>query len=117
MTALLTRRDTLALAGSAAAAMAAPAAAQSTNPIKIGFSMALTGGLAVGGRAALLCYQIWAEEVNAKGGLLGRKVELVYYDDQTNPATVPANHAKQLDVDKVDPPLSGSRKGPTPAAP
>jgi len=116
MTALLTRRDTLALAGSAAAAMAAPAGAQSTNPIKIGFSMALTGGLAVGGRAALLCYQIWAEEINAKGGLLGRKVELVYYDDQTNPATVPAIYAKLLDVDKVDLLLSGYGTVPTAAA-
>jgi len=116
MTALLTRRDTLALAGSAAAAMAAPAAAQSANPIKIGFSMALTGGLAVGGRAALLCYQIWAEEINAKGGLLGRKVELVYYDDQTNPATVPAIYAKLLDVDKVDLLLSGYGTVPTAAA-
>jgi branched-chain amino acid transport system substrate-binding protein len=116
MTALLTRRDTLALAGSAAAAIATPAAAQSTNPIKIGFSMALTGGLAVGGRAALLCYQIWAEEINAKGGLLGRKVELVYYDDQTNPATVPAIYAKLLDVDKVDLLLSGYGTVPTAAA-
>src|SRR5215471_13611240 len=116
MTALLTRRDTLALAGCATAAMAAPAAAQSANPIKIGFSMALTGGLAVGGRAALLCYQIWAEEINAKGGLLGRKVELVYYDDQTNPATVPAIYAKLLDVDKVDLLLSGYGTVPTAAA-
>jgi len=116
MTALFTRRATLALAGTAAAALAAPAAAQSGNPIKIGFSMALTGGLAVGGRAALLCYQIWAEEINARGGLLGRKVELVYYDDQTNPATVPAIYAKLLDVDKVDLLLSGYGTVPTAAA-
>jgi branched-chain amino acid transport system substrate-binding protein len=84
----LTRRQTLAIAGTAVATLAFPAAAQSTNPIKIGFCMALSGGLAGGGMAALLAYQIWAEEVNSKGGLLGRKIDLVYYDDQSSPATV-----------------------------
>jgi ABC-type branched-subunit amino acid transport system substrate-binding protein len=46
--------------------------------------------------------QIWAEEVNAKGGLLGRPVQIIYYDDQTNAANVPAIYAKLLDIDKVD---------------
>ncbi len=112
----VTRRETLALAGTALAAMTFPAAAQSANPIKIGFSMALSGGLAGGGKAALLAYQIWAEEVNAKGGLLGRKVELVYYDDQSNPSGVPAIYTKLLDVDKVDLLLSGYATVPTAAA-
>ena len=58
--------------------------------------MALSGGLAGGGKAALLTYQIWAEEMNAKGGLLGRKIELVYYDDQSSPATVPAIYSNCL---------------------
>jgi branched-chain amino acid transport system substrate-binding protein len=57
-------------------AAAWPAAA--AEPIKIGFGMALTGGLAGNGKAALIAIQIWAEEVNAKGGLLGRPVQLVY---------------------------------------
>jgi len=52
--------------------------------------MSLTGPLAGNGKAALISMQIWAEDVNTKGGLLGRKVELVYYDDQTNPSTVPS---------------------------
>jgi branched-chain amino acid transport system substrate-binding protein len=77
-------------------------AALAEGPIKIGFGMALTGSLAANGKAALLAMQIWAEEVNKKGGLLGRKVELVYYDDQSRPATVPGIYAKLLDVDKVD---------------
>ena len=68
MVSLITRRETLAIAGTALAAIALPAAAQSTNPIKIGFSMALSGGLAGGGKAALLAYQIRAVELNAKGG-------------------------------------------------
>ncbi|MBI4610586.1 MAG: ABC transporter substrate-binding protein, partial [Candidatus Rokubacteria bacterium] len=53
--------------------------AQTAQPIRIGFGMALTGGLAANGKAALLAMQIWAEDVNKKGGLLGRRVELVYY--------------------------------------
>ena len=51
--------------------------------------------------------QIWKDDVNKKGGLLGRPVELVYYDDQTNPATVPGIYTKLLDVDKVDLVVSG----------
>jgi branched-chain amino acid transport system substrate-binding protein len=76
-------------------------------PITIGLGMALTGGLAPNGRAALLAMQIWQDEVNANGGLLGRQVKLVYYDDQTNPATVPGIYTKLLDVDKVDVVISG----------
>jgi len=86
----------------AAALAAAPAVAQSGEPIKIGFSMALTGPLAPNGKQALLGAQIWQEEVNAKGGLLGRKVELVNYDDQSKPENVPGIYTKLLDVDKVD---------------
>ena len=76
-------------------------------PLRIGFGMSLTGPLAGNGKAALISMQIWAEDVNAKGGLLGRKVELVYYDDQTNPSTVPSIYAKLLDIDKVDLVVSG----------
>ena len=61
-----------------------PASAQSGEPIKIGFSMALTGRLAPNGKQALLGGKIWDADINAKGGLLGRKVKLIYYDDQTN---------------------------------
>src|SRR5258708_4264444 len=80
---------------------------QAQQPLKIGFGMSLTGPLAGNGKAALISMQIWAEEVNARGGLLGRKVEFVYYDDQTNPSTVPSIYNKLLDVDKVDLIVSG----------
>ena len=83
------------------------AGAQGPKPIKIGFGMALTGGLAGNGQGALLAMQIWKDDVNKAGGLLGRPVELVYYDDQTNPATVPGIYSKLLDVDKVDLVVSG----------
>ena len=72
------------------------------EPIKIGFGMGLTGGLASAGKQALLAIEIWRDEVNAAGGILGRPVQLVYYDDQSNPATVPGIFTKLLDVDKVD---------------
>ena len=81
-------------------ALAAPAMAQ--EPIKIGFSMALTGPLAANGKQALLGMKIWEEEINAKGGLLGRPVNLVYYDGQSNPSTVPGIYTKLIDVDRVD---------------
>jgi branched-chain amino acid transport system substrate-binding protein len=81
--------------------------ARGADPIKIGFGMALTGGLSANGKPALLAMQIWKDDVNKKGGLLGRPVELVYYDDQTNPATVPGIYTKLLDVDRVDLVISG----------
>jgi branched-chain amino acid transport system substrate-binding protein len=93
------------LAAAIACAVAVPARA--ADPITIGFGMALTGGLAPNGKAALLAMQIWEEETNARGGLLGRPVRLVYYDDQSNPATVPGLYTKLLDVDHVDLVISG----------
>ncbi|MBV8494558.1 MAG: amino acid ABC transporter substrate-binding protein [Alphaproteobacteria bacterium] len=82
--------------------VASASPARAAEPIKIGTGMALTGGLAASGKAAILAMKIWEEEINAKGGLLGRPVQLVYYDDQSNPATVPGIFTKLLDVDKVD---------------
>jgi branched-chain amino acid transport system substrate-binding protein len=89
------------------AAPPALAQAPSGQPITIGFSMALTGSLAVNGKSGLLASQIWAEDVNKKGGLLGRPVKLVFYDDQTNPSLVPGIYTKMMDVDKVDLVVSG----------
>ncbi len=76
--------------------------AQAADPIKVGFSMALTGGVAPNGRQMLIALEIWRDNLNAKGGLLGRPVELVYYDDQSNPSNVPGIYQKLLSVDKVD---------------
>jgi branched-chain amino acid transport system substrate-binding protein len=97
-----------ALAGlMAAALLAASGAALAQQPLKIGFGMSLTGPLAGNGKAALISMEIWRDDVNARGGILGRKVEFVYYDDQTSPATVPGIYTKLLDVDKVDLIVSG----------
>jgi branched-chain amino acid transport system substrate-binding protein len=99
-----TRREfaTLLAATAAVGLGAGPALAQGGNPIKIGYGMALTGGLAANGKSALVAQQIWKDDINKKGGLLGRPVELIYYDDQSNPATVPGIYTKLIDVDKVD---------------
>src|SRR5712671_575850 len=72
------------------------------QPIKIGMSMPQTGPLGAGGQAALVALRMWVEDVNARGGMLGRKVEFIVYDDQTNPANTPGIYTKLLDVDKVD---------------
>ena len=80
---------------------------RAAEPITIGFGMAVTGGLAAGGKSALLAMQIWPDNVNARGGLMGRPVKLINYDDQSNPATVPGIYTKLLDVDKVDFIVSG----------
>jgi branched-chain amino acid transport system substrate-binding protein len=85
-----------------ALAFAGAAWAQSGEPVKIGFSMALTGGLAPNGKSALLAQKIWEEDINGKGGLLGRPVKLIYYDDKSSPAEVPSIYTKLLDIDKVD---------------
>ena len=106
MSARLKWRGALAsfVAAAALAAFGSPAGAQapSGQPITIGFGMALTGPLAANGKQALLGAKIWEETINKKGGLLGRPVKLIYYDDQSNPSTVPGIYTKLLDVDKVD---------------
>jgi hypothetical protein len=83
-------------------ALIIPNLAKAADPIRVGFSMALTGGVAPAGKQVLAALQIWRDDVNAKGGLLGRPVELVFYDDQSNPQNVPALYTKLIEVDKVD---------------
>src|SRR6478609_6559140 len=95
-------RAVVSLVAALAASVLGAAPLMAADPITIGFGMALTGPLAANGKMSLLAMKIWEEDVNAKGGLLGRPVQLVYYDDQTNPATVPGLYTKLLDVDKVD---------------
>jgi branched-chain amino acid transport system substrate-binding protein len=96
------RRNMLRAIGAAVLAVGLCGGASAAKPLKIGFSMALTGGLAGAGKGALIAMEIWREDINKKGGLLGRPVEFVYYDDATNPATVPGIYTKLLEVDKVD---------------
>src|SRR5665647_1615347 len=85
--------------------------AQNKEPIKIGFGMSLTGPLSANGKSSLLAMKIWEDDTNAKGGLLGRPVKLIYFDDQSKPDTVPGIYTKLLDIDKVDLIVSGYASG------
>ena len=102
----LSRRSFLA-AWSALTAAAALRPAFGADPIKIGFGISLTGPNAPAGKMFLVARELWKDEINEKGGLLGRPVEFVYYDDQSNPSLVPSLYAKLLDVDKAELLLSG----------
>jgi branched-chain amino acid transport system substrate-binding protein len=98
-----------------AALTLAAGTALAQGPVKIGMSMPQTGSLGAGGQAALAALRLWVDDVNQRGGLLNRKVELIAYDDQTNPANVPAIYTKLLDIDKVD--LLLAPYGTVPTAP
>jgi branched-chain amino acid transport system substrate-binding protein len=111
-----TRRKVLGAVGSAAVAYGIPGTLfAQQNVVRIGMSMPQTGSLGAGGQAALLALRMWVDDVNQKGGLLGRKVEFIVYDDQTNPANVPGIYTKLLDIDKVD--LLIAPYGTVPTAP
>ena len=79
-----------------------PPAAAAQTPIKIGASMSVTGTYAKPGSYQKEGYDVCIDELNAKGGLLGRKVELVIYDDQSQPATAVKLYEKLITEDKVD---------------
>ena len=80
--------------------MAVPA--QAADPIKVGMSLALTGSGAPAGKMLQAAIEIWRDDVNAKGGLLGRPVEVIVYDDQSTPSNVPNIYTKLISVDKAD---------------
>ena len=74
----------------------------SEQPIRIGYCLSLSGGLASNGKTARLAHQIWQQDINRKGGLLGRQVEMICIDDETNPKLVPDIYKRLLDGEKVD---------------
>jgi branched-chain amino acid transport system substrate-binding protein len=78
------------------------APAHAADPVKVGVSLSVTGGVASNGKQILMALELWRDDVNATGGLLGRPVEIVYYDDQSSPSNVPALYTKLITVDKVD---------------
>ncbi|HZS68367.1 MAG TPA: amino acid ABC transporter substrate-binding protein [Burkholderiales bacterium] len=112
-----TRRKVIGIAGAAAVTAALPGrrALAQANSVKIGMSMPQTGSLGAGGQAALLALRMWVDDVNQKGGLLGRKVEFIVYDDQTRADLTPGIYTKLLDVDRVN--LLIAPYGTVPTAP
>ena len=79
----------------------------SNTPIKIGYCLSLSGGLAANGQTARLAHQVWQERVNARGGLLGREVELLCVDDKSDAATVAGIYQQLLSEEKIDLLLGG----------
>ena len=84
-----------------------PAADAAHEAITIGVSMSLTGALGLNGRSAVLAQKIWLDDINSRGGLLGRPVQLIVYDDRTDGALVPGIYRRLMDVDEVDLVLGG----------
>ena len=91
------------LVGAAAAvALFGISEAEAQAPIKIGASLSLTGTYAKPGTYQKEGYEVCADELNAKGGLLGRKVEFVMYDDQSSTQTAQRLYEKLITEDKVE---------------
>ena len=76
--------------------------AESAEPIILGAAVSLTGNLARSGLDQKLGYELWKDWVNAKGGILGRKVDLKIYDDRSEPMTGAKLYEKLITSDKVD---------------
>ena len=74
----------------------------SSRPIKIGYSLSLSGPLGSNGRTARVAHQMWEHDVNRRGGLLGQQVQMICIDDETNPKNVAAIYKRLLDDEKVD---------------
>jgi branched-chain amino acid transport system substrate-binding protein len=71
-------------------------------PLVIGASVSLTGDFSDAGKAVERGYQLWADTVNAQGGVLGRKVELKIVDDASSPVQVVTNYQNLINKDHVD---------------
>lgn len=101
----ISRRSFGKLAAATGLAVATPAIWTSgraqAGPIRIGTSFSMTGPLS-STRAGLVGLQIWRDDINAAGGLLGRQVEIVTYDDQSSVSQIPSIFSKLVDIDKVD---------------
>src|SRR5919202_1613944 len=94
-------RRALLLAG-AAAALAAAAPALAADPVRLGVALSQSGNLADSAVHYQRGLELWRDQVNARGGLLGRPVELVMYDDRSDPATASRLYEKLITGDKVD---------------
>jgi branched-chain amino acid transport system substrate-binding protein len=98
----MTPKAPTALAVAIALAVGGVVPATAQGPIRIGASLSLTGTYAKLGKNQHEGYQLCEKDLNAKGGLLGRKVQFVVYDDQSMPATAVRLYEKLITEDKVD---------------
>src|SRR5437867_11241616 len=81
---------------------ALPAWAQGTSPIRVGFASAMSGPSAITGEGVVWGGTMIVEEINAKGGILGRKVEAFFADNKGTPGEAVSAVRKLVDVDRVD---------------
>jgi branched-chain amino acid transport system substrate-binding protein len=77
------------------------------SPIKIGYCLSLSGGLAANGQTARVAHEIWRDRVNGRGGLIGREVELICVDDKSDAATVAGICEEFLSRERLDLLLGG----------
>ncbi len=98
----LARRSLLTATAAGAAVLAAPAALAQGAPIRIGSTLALTGPLSATGLTHKLVGDIYIDQLNARGGLLGRKVEWIVKDDQSKPDLARTLYEQIITTDKVD---------------
>jgi branched-chain amino acid transport system substrate-binding protein len=80
----------------------APPGGSSSKQLVIGASVSLTGDFSDSGKAVQRGYQLWADTVNAKGGILGRKVRLKVVNDASSPSQVVTNYQNLINKDHVD---------------
>ncbi|MGI4939025.1 MAG: amino acid ABC transporter substrate-binding protein [Janthinobacterium lividum] len=100
---MITRRTAAAgLFGTAGALLAVPHIARADEPIRLGIALSLSGNLGDSGAEFFRGVELWQEQVNAKGGLLGRQTELIKYDDRSDPATAARLYERLITSDKVD---------------
>jgi branched-chain amino acid transport system substrate-binding protein len=95
-------RTVLAILTVAATTAACGSGSAGDGPIKIGGTLGLTGSLAAAASEYQAIYDAWAQEVNAKGGLLGRKVEMVIKNDNSTAATAATAYQSLLTRDRID---------------
>ena len=86
---------------SACGGNANPSASQSAGPITIGVSVSLSGDFSGDGAALKQGYELWAQDINAKGGLLGHQVTMKYVDDASSTQQVVTNYQNLITQDKV----------------
>ncbi|HUW78855.1 MAG TPA: amino acid ABC transporter substrate-binding protein [Candidatus Nanopelagicaceae bacterium] len=92
----------LAVTGCSSTSSSSSAAPAAKAPLKIGISLSLTGDFADPGTAAKKGYELWASDVNKRGGILGRQVELKIVSDASSPDQVVTNYTNLITQDKVD---------------
>src|ERR1700682_794631 len=92
----------LALAAAIAGALAALSPAKAEDPVKIGVALSQTGNLADSAAPYFKGLDLWREQANARGGLAGRKIEFVVYDDRSDPGTAARLYERLITSDNVD---------------